>query len=278
MRCTSCGSENPDSKRFCGDPRFRQSPRVAVNALAFASQNAWLLGRADVARERGGQMMAAANRGSPFDVANSEYCAAYLRVYMREYEQAEALAAHALGLAEKHHFPNPAARSRCVLGQARAQLGHATEGIALIRQGIDRLREIGTLLNISAFNAYLAEAQGHAGAIVDALETVEQALQANSDELYYRPEILRLRGDLRLIQGQIELAEADFREAIALTRKMGAKAWELRATMSFARLLNEQGKGDEARTTLAEIYAWFTEGFDTADLKDAKALLDELSG
>ena len=94
----------------------------------------------------------------------------------------------------------------------------------------------------------------------------------------HRPETLRLRGELRLKQGQTELAEADFREAIALAQKMGAKAWELRATMSLARLLAKQGRRDEARAMLAEIYGWFTEGFDTADLKDAKALLDELGG
>ena len=80
-----------------------------------------------------------------------------------------------------------------------------------------------------------------------------------------------------LKQGRTEPAEADFREAIALAQKMGAKAWELRATMSLARLLAKQGRRDEARTMLAEIYGWFTEGFDTADLKEAKALLDELS-
>jgi predicted ATPase len=99
-----------------------------------------------------------------------------------------------------------------------------------------------------------------------------------SSVLLYRPETLRLRGELRLKQGQTELAEADVRDSIALAQKMGAKAWELRASTSLARLLAKHGRRDEARTTLAEIYGWFTEGFDTADLKDAKALLDELSG
>src|SRR5262249_35090083 len=115
------------------------------------------------------------------------------------------------------------------------------------------------------------------GASVDALATVEQALQATPDELIVRPETLRLRGELRLKQGNTELAEADFREAIALAQKMGAKAWELRATMSLSRLLDKQGCRDEARAILADIYSWFTEGFDTADLKEAKALLEELS-
>jgi predicted ATPase len=105
------------------------------------------------------------------------------------------------------------------------------------------------------------------------LETVEQALQTKNPN----PETLRLRGELRLKQGQTELAEADFREAVAFTRRGGAKFYQLRATTSLARLLAKQGRQDEARTMLSEIHGWFTEGFDTADLKDAKALLDELN-
>jgi predicted ATPase len=92
-----------------------------------------------------------------------------------------------------------------------------------------------------------------------------------------KPPERRIRGELRLKQGQTELAEGDFREAIALAQKIGAKAWELRVATSSARLFAEQGRRDEARAMLAEIYGWFTEGFDTADLKDAKALLDELN-
>jgi predicted ATPase len=97
-------------------------------------------------------------------------------------------------------------------------------------------------------------------------------------EALYRPERLRTRGGLRLKIGEPELAEKDFREAIMVARNMGAKAWELRATTSLARLLRDTGFRDEAHAKLSEIYNWFTEGFDTADLKDAKALLDELSG
>jgi len=164
-----------------------------------------------------------------------------------------------------------------MLGHARAQLGRAAEGIALIRDGIAGILQLGTRLGISIFTAYLAEAQERAGAIGEALETIDQALQANPDERAYLPEIVRIRGELRLKQGQIESAEADFREAIALAQNMGAKAWELRTTMSLARRLASQSRRDEARTMLAEIYNWFTEGFDTADLKDAKALLDELA-
>src|SRR5262249_11584159 len=119
--------------------------------------------------------------------------------------------------------------------------------------------------------------QEREGSVVQALETIEQALQANTDELVYRPETLRIRGELRLKREQAELAEADFHESIELARSMGAKAWELRTSTSLARLLAKQGRYDEAHPILAEIYAWFTEGFDTADLQEAKAFIDQLS-
>jgi predicted ATPase len=164
------------------------------------------------------------------------------------------------------------------LGVARAHLGHASEGVALIRRALTDLHNIGTRMGITRAMMCLAEAQGLAGSIAEALESIEIAFQVLPDELAYRPEILRVRGELRLKQRKPELAEADFRQAIALARTMAAKAWELRATTSLARLLRDTGRRDEARTMLADIYNWFTEGFDTADWKEAKALLDELAG
>jgi class 3 adenylate cyclase/tetratricopeptide (TPR) repeat protein len=110
----------------------------------------------------------------------------------------------------------------------------------------------------------------------NALETIEHALRFNPDVLISRPEGLRVRGEVRVKLREIDRAEADFRESIALARTMGAKAPQLRATMSLARLVVKQGRPDEARIMLADIYNWFTEGFDTADLKEAKALLEQL--
>ena len=115
-----------------------------------------------------------------------------------------------------------------------------------------------------------------AGAVEDALDTLQQALEVHPDELAVRPETLRLCGELRLKKGQTEMAEAYFRESIALATSIGAKAWELRTTMSLARLLANQGRLGEAYAMLAKIYGWFTPDLDTADLKDAKALLEEL--
>jgi tetratricopeptide (TPR) repeat protein len=195
---------------------------------------------------------------------------------LREYERAEAFAEHALELSERNHYPLIAAWSRSALGRARAHLGRATEGIALIRQGMADFLGTGARTGIGFFAQSLALALAREGAVDEAFETIEQTIQSNPPELVSRPEMLRLRGELRLKQGHSELAEADFREAIALARNMSAKAWELRATTSLARLLSNQSKRAEARAMLAEIYNWFTEGFDTADLKDAKSLLDEL--
>ena len=262
--------------KFFSDPGFKQVPGAALYTFAQASYNAWILGRADTARERITRMKGFVNQNNPYDLAISKLAVAELGIFLREYEQAEAVAEQTLELSEKSDFPPEATYSRCVLGIARAHLGRTTEGIALIRDGIASLRERGLLLTLPFRTASLAEAQGKDGRIVEALETVEQALRANADQMASRPEMLRLRGELRLKQTQGDLAEADFRESIALAQRMQGKAWELRTTMSLARLLAKRGRRNDARVMLADIYNWFTEGFDTADLKDAKALLDEL--
>ena len=263
--------------KFFDDPTFRKNSIGSLIAVfGYASWNALVLGRADVARQRLAQMMEAASANNPHDLVFAGHHAAVIRSLLREYEQAEALALQAVELSEKHQFPNEAAAARCALGHARAQLGSPVEGIALIRHGIAGLLESGQHLGVALHTACLAAAQAGAGAVADALETVERALATDFDEPVFRPEALRVRGELRLKQGQTKLADADFHEAIALAQSMSAKSWELRATMSLARLLAQQGRRDEARTMLAAIYNWFTEGLDTADLKDAKALLDEL--
>jgi tetratricopeptide (TPR) repeat protein len=260
--------------KFFEDPEFRQFPGALVAPLAGASLNAWTMGRADLARERMAQLLAVVN--NPYDVAFASVNVARIAIDMREYERAEALAVQALDLSDKNQFPHLIALSRVLLGHARAHLGHASEGVGLIRQGIAGSLEVGGRLGISLYITLLAGALEREGNLSGALETIEQALQANPDEINTRPETLRLRAELHLKQGQIELSEAGFREAIASAHMTGAKALELRATTNLADLLAKQGRRDEARAMLAEIYGWFSEGFDTADLKDAKALLKEL--
>jgi predicted ATPase len=136
--------------------------------------------------------------------------------------------------------------------------------------------ELGARRGICRYLTYLAEAQAVGGMVSAALDTVEEAIRANPQELAHQPETLRVRGDLHLQNGEGQSAESDYLDSISLAKKMRAKTWGLRATTSLARLLRDTNRRDEARAMLAEIYNWFTEGFDTADLKDAKALLDEL--
>jgi len=127
----------------------------------------------------------------------------------------------------------------------------------------------------------LAFGLGGVGRPQEALDVVEDGLAsvAKTGEQMSSPSLHYVKGELLQAQNPSDAAEAErcFRTAIEIARRQSARSEELRATTSLARLLNEQGNRDEARTMLAEIYGWFTEGFDTADLKDAKALLDELT-
>jgi hypothetical protein len=221
--------------------------------------------------------MAEANQNNPAELAYSAYMGAGIYLLLRESERAETLATQALQLSEKHQMALFAEMARCSLGMARAWLGRPSEGVALIRQGIAGLAALRT--QFDAIILGLAESQALLGAIGAALDTIEQVLQPNRPDanIVMRPEGFRLRGELQRKQGQHEAAEADFRKALVLAHSMGAKGIELRVTVSLAQLLRDTGRRDEARAMLAEIYNWFTEGFDTADLIDAKALLDELS-
>jgi predicted ATPase len=170
-------------------------------------------------------------------------------------------------------------------GGALVAQGHAQEGINQIRGGLDASRSVGSVILQSYWLGLLAEGHLAAGEANVGLKALAEALDmvAQSQERFYEAELYRLKGELTLqSQGRRprtkiqEEAEECFQRAIEIARCQQAKSWELRATISLARLLQRQGRRDEARTMLADIYGWFTEGFDTADLTEAKALLDEL--
>jgi class 3 adenylate cyclase/tetratricopeptide (TPR) repeat protein len=258
---------------------FRRIPGTVVATMGLASFCAALMGRADTARERMSRAIAfARDTNNPYDLAVALTLAGWMFRVLREPKRAEDPITQAMAIVEEHGFPFVGNMSRAVGGAVRAQLGNPAEGIALMRRGLAGFAESGDRLFIVDRLTSLAEAQALDGKIDDALATVEEALPSSQREFVFRPNALHLRGELRLKLGQTEPAEADFREAIALAQKMQAKTSELRPTMSLARLLRDTGRRDEARAMLAEIYDWFTEGFDTADLKDAKALLDDLGG
>jgi len=263
--------------KFFDDPGYRRLmfPLLGLT-FAHASINAWILGRINSAREREARMRATANENNPLEVAATKQWAAVIRALVRDHAEAERVAAQALELCEQISFAQGAATSRCILGYEQMLLHGEVEGPRLIRTGLKAMHEMGSLYGLGGLTGSLAEALGLQGAPVEALETIEQALGLNPDELTFRPELLRLRGEFKLELGRREEAEADFREALALAISMSAKSWELRTTMSLSRLLRSERRCDEAREMLGEVYRWFTDGFGTADLKDAKTLLDEL--
>ena len=167
------------------------------------------------------------------------------------------------------------------LGWADAMAGDLDGGVARMRHHLSEHKAAGSELLSDHFLALIANALGRMGRFDEGLRTIDESFPIieRTGARFYEAEVHRLKGELLLAQHASNAAQAEqcFRTAIEISRRQKAKSWELRATTSLARLLAKQGKRDEARAMLADIYGWFTEGFDTADLKDAKALLDQLN-
>ncbi|HVN64508.1 MAG TPA: adenylate/guanylate cyclase domain-containing protein [Candidatus Binataceae bacterium] len=251
-----------------------QVPAAAAITICHAAVGAWTLGYADKARRRIGDAIAfAAKNNNPYSMAFGRFLESWLYLWLRDPQRASAAAMQALDLSKQHGFSYITALGRIIQGWSRAQLGDTAEGVALIREGLWGVLDIGARLGITFHLTCLAEAQALDGEIDDALATIEDSLQANPEELIFLPNIMTCRGILRLKLGQPEPAERDFREAIALAVKMNAKAWELQAAICLAQMLQARGEGTAAAEILTPICGWFTEGFDTADLCDAKKLL-----
>ena len=190
-------------------------------------------------------------------------------------ERAEA----ALALATEQMLPFWAAFAMTLSGWALVKTGQAAKGLDQLRAGLDAGLAIGHRTKEPDWLALFAEASLGTGRIEEGLSAVRKGL-AETEETgarYSEAELNRLEGELLLASKEPDQkrAEDSFRKAIAVARAQGAKSSELRAATSLARLLAHQGKRAEARDLLAPVYGWFTEGFDTADLKEAKALLDQ---
>jgi len=192
----------------------------------------------------------------------------------------------AVHLASEQGFQLFLAAGVLARGAALIQSGQAEAGIAQLSKVLDSSRASGARLLLPAFLAALACGYGIARQVDKGFATLAEAtaLVESTGERDHEAELNRLKGELTLKRPEAdsnskvqEEAETCFRQALKVARLQSAKSWELRATISLARLLAKQGRRDEARTMLAQIYGWFTEGFDTADLKDAKALLEELN-
>ena len=226
-------------------------------------------------------MALAQELGHPFTMAVALWGTGILHLLRREQEAARETGETTVEYCEEKGIPPIVPVGRAIRGAATAQLGDAAEGIAELRQGVDQLRSIGFEFGLPSFYAVLGEVCGRAGQIEDGLAAIEDGLamaDRNADN-FNLPELHRVKGDLLLARSAGNGAEAAscFQQAMKIAAGQQAKLLKLRAAVSLARLWAEDGRRGDAYALLAPVRAWFTEGFDMADLKAAKTLLDELS-
>jgi predicted ATPase len=176
-------------------------------------------------------------------------------------------------------FPYWRAAGLIYRGWALVAVGDFENGAALIQRGISACEATGAITWLPLFHGLQAQAEAARGQTDRAFTLLAEALQTaqRTGERWFAAELNRHKGQLLLRQGHSEVAEELYRKALSIARTQEAKLWELRAARDLARLWGEQGRRTEARDLVAPVYGWFTEGFDTADLKEAKALLDQLA-
>jgi predicted ATPase len=263
-------------------PVFRMGNDPGVACCTLAAQTLWFLGYPEQALARLDEALTLAHALShPYSLAFAQWFAAIIYQFRRDVLAVRKHAEAAVALATAQEFPQWAAYGTSLRGWALAMQGQGEEGPAQVREGIAAWRATGAVILVPYFCTVLAEVYDHLGHTEDGLQVLAEAhtLVAQHEERYWEAEIARLRGVLLLkhpVQQQEE-AETWLRRALDVARRQEAKALELRAAMSLSRLWQQQGKQAEARALLAPIYGWFTDGFDTADLQEAQALLEALA-
>jgi predicted ATPase len=217
----------------------------------------------------------------PFSLAYALDFAARIHQLRREAQLTQEQAQALIVLSREQGFTQRLATGTIMWGWALTAQGQGEEGIAQMRQGLAAFRATGAELAQPYYLALLGEAYGELGQASEGLKVLAKALATvqKTGEQFCEAELHRLKGKLLLACSAEHhaAAEACFQQALDVARRQQAKSWELRAAISLCRLWQQQGTRAEARELLAPIYGWFTEGFDTADLQEAKALLDVLA-
>jgi predicted ATPase len=276
---TAASLHRPNEHR---DSAFHYGQDIGVSAFVMLSWALWHCGYPDQSARALDRALACSRElGHAHTLAHVLGSGGMAAVLARDVATVHAYGNDCVALASEHGFAHWAARGRILRGWADAQKGEATTGIARIRDGLGAAKATGAGVATPLYLTLLAEALALAGKIEEGLATLDDALAtaAVSRETGWDAEIHRLRGELtaRLPYPDPAKAEASFRTALAIAREQGTRGYELRAATSLARLWREQGRRDEARDLLAPVYGWFTEGFDTRDLKEARAFLDQLA-
>jgi predicted ATPase/class 3 adenylate cyclase len=272
------------------DPNRHRS-RALISNIACRSQAAhalWFLGHPDQALEKSNEALSLTQQASrPLSLAQALAMAASVNQYVRDARTCKVQAEAAVAVSTEHEFPFWRAIGTILRGWALTEINEVETGIVEMRQGLAAFRATGADCLRPYYLALLAEVHGQAGQAQEGLNLLSeaQAVVDRNGERWWQAEIYRLKGELMLKQCRVEglraengmEAETYFHRALDTARFQCAKSFELRATLSLARLWQKQGKRQEARSTLADIYGWFTEGFGTGDLQEAETLLGELS-
>jgi predicted ATPase len=274
------------SARYTPDQRrtlvFRTGQDPGVACRLYVAATLWLLGYPEQSLTRLHDALALAHELShPYSLAWARCWATFVSQFRRDVSVVHEHAEAAVALSTEQGFPLWAALGTILRGWALAMQGHGEAGLAQVHQGIAAWRATGAALFVPYLCTVLAEVAAHLGHTEDGLQALAEArtLVEQHEERWWEAEVCRLRGVLLLKQAETPQAEAEawLLRALDVARRQEAKSLELRAAMSLSRLWQQQGKRQEAYDLLSEVYAWFTEGFDTADLQDAKALLDTLA-
>jgi adenylate cyclase len=269
----------PDQRRA---PVFRIGQDLGVGCRIYTAMTLWLLGYPDQALARVHEALALAHELShSYSLAFARCQAAIVSQFRRDAPAVHEHAEAAVALSTEQGFPQWMAVGTILYGWALAMQGQGEEGMAWVRQGIAAVRATGAVLNVPYFCALPAEVSAHLGRTEDGIQALAEVhtLVEQREGHWWEAEISRLRGVLLLRQTGTSQAEAEawLQRALDVARRQEAKALELRAAMSLSRLWQQQGKQAEAHALLAPIYSWFTEGFDTKDLQEAKVLLEALA-
>jgi predicted ATPase len=284
---------DPEQQR---DESLRYSQNSGVGTKCHAAWALWIIGRPDRALERIDQALQLAQALSePHGLAHACFFAAILHQLRREVRRAQDFAEAGIAISRKHELVLYEAMATIVRGWALTEQGNKLEGIEQMREGIAAHKATGTEVLLPHFLALLAEALGKDGQADEGLRQLEEALaiaHRNGDR-YYEAELYRIKGELLLVRTRglrsdaaetiegraeaettvFEQVESCFRRSFETARQQKAESWKLRAAMSLSHLYEDQGRRGPAYDLLSETYNSFHEGFDTADLREAKALL-----
>jgi class 3 adenylate cyclase/predicted ATPase len=257
----------------------RFSVDTAVSVLSARSHALWFLGYPEAALADAGQALRNAREiGHAGTLMYALTLAFWIHIFRGSYAAANALADELFALSDEKGALWWKGLGRIAQGCALSLTGRASDAVQMMTSGLAETRSTGATLNLPNHLSYLALAHAELGQIDDARRCVGEAMTTmeTNKEKWFETEVNRVAGEVVLKSLDTVKAEAYFHRALEVARQQQAKSWELRAAMSIARLRRSQGKPQQARELLAPIYGWFTEGFDTLDLQEAKALLEQL--